>query len=43
MKVLKRVLDWVVFILKGKGEIANEAVEDGLIDYSGQGRDKYGH
>jgi hypothetical protein len=42
MKVLKRVLDWVVFILTGKGEIANEAVDDGLIDYSGQGRDKYG-
>lgn len=41
--VLKRVLDWVVFILTGKGDIANEAVDDGLIDYSGQGRDKYGH
>ena len=41
-KVLKRVFDWIVFILTGKGEIANEAIDEGLIDYSGQGRDKYG-
>lgn len=40
--VLKRMLDWFVFLLTGKGEIANEAIDEGLIDYSGQGRDKYG-
>lgn len=40
--VLKRVLDWVVLILTGKGEIANEAVDNGICDFSGQGRDKYG-
>ena len=42
-KVLKSILDWVVFILTGKGEIAKEMVDNGLIDYSGQGRDKYGN
>lgn len=41
-KVLKRILDWIVFILTGKGEIANEAVDDGLCDFSGQGKNKYG-
>lgn len=42
MKVVKRILAWIEFILTGKGEIANEMIELGLIDYSGQGRDKYG-
>ena len=41
-KVLKRMLDWFVFLLTGKGDIANEAIDAGLIDYSGQGRNKYG-
>ena len=40
--VLKRILDWFMFLLTGKGEIANEMIDDDLIDYSGQGRDKYG-
>lgn len=42
MKIVKRILDWIVFLLTGKGEIANEAVAEGIIDYSGQGRDEYG-
>lgn len=42
MKVLKSVLDWFVFLLTGKGEIANEAFENGLVSYEGQGRDKHG-
>lgn len=42
MKILKNILNWFVFLLTGKGEVANEAVDDGLIDYSGQGRDEYG-
>lgn len=41
-KFIKSLLNWFVFFLTGKGEIANEAIEAGLIDYSGQGRDKYG-
>ena len=42
MKVLKNVLNWFVFLLTGKGELADEMVELGLIDYSGQGRNEYG-
>ena len=39
---LKRALEWVLFILAGTGEIAREAVNEGLCDFSGQGRNKYG-
>lgn len=42
MKILKNILNWFVFLLTGKGELADEMVESGLIDYSGQGRDEYG-
>jgi hypothetical protein len=41
-KFFKRLLDWFVFLLSGKGPIANEGIEEDIIDYSGQGRDKYG-
>lgn len=41
-KVLKIISIWLTFLLTGKGEIADEAVDEGLIDYGGQGRDKYG-
>lgn len=37
--ILKRIGDWIVFLLTGKGRIADEAIEAGLVDYSGQGRD----
>lgn len=42
MKILKNIFNWFAFLLTGKGEIADEAVNAGLIDYSGQGRDEYG-
>ena len=42
MKILKNILNWFVFAMTGKGEIANEAIENGLVSYEGQGRDKYG-
>lgn len=42
MKLIKRILNWFTFILTSKGHIADEAIEEGLIDCSGQGRDKYG-
>ena len=41
-RILKRALEWVLFILAGTGEIAREAVDEGLCDFSGQGRNKYG-
>lgn len=42
MKTVKRIFDWVAFLITGSGDIAREAIDAGLIDYSGQGRDKYG-
>ena len=42
MKVLKIVLNWFVFIFSHNGEIAGDAVNNGLIDHSGQGRNKLG-
>lgn len=42
LRKIKRALEWVVFILTGRGEIAREAVDEGLCDFSGQGRNKYG-
>lgn len=41
-KRLKRILDWIVLLLTGQGPIAEEAADAEIIDYSGQGRDKYG-
>lgn len=42
MKILKNIFNWFVFLFTGKGELANEMVDEGLIDYSGQGRNRYG-
>lgn len=39
---MKKVLDWVMFLLTGKGPLADEMVDEGVISYEGQGRDKYG-
>lgn len=40
--VVKTFWNWLVFLFTGKGEIADNAVDDGLINHGGQGRDKYG-
>ncbi len=42
MKLLKKIFNEIQFLLTGKGKIAKELVNENLIDYSGQGRDKYG-
>lgn len=39
---MKKFIDVLVFLLTGKGEIGRQAVDEGLISYEGQGRDKYG-
>lgn len=39
---LKRLLNWIFFIFTMRGAIADEAVDAGICDFSGQGRDKYG-
>ena len=41
-KFLKRVANWFVFLLTGKGPIADEAVDNDIVNSSGQGSDKYG-
>lgn len=41
-KFVKRVLDWIVFLLSGKGVIADEGVDAGILDYGGQGKNEYG-
>ena len=41
-EVLRRIGNLVVFLLTGKGPVADKAVEDELVDLSGQGRDKNG-
>jgi hypothetical protein len=43
MKILKNILNWFVFLLTGKGELADEMIEKDLISYEGQGRDKNGN
>ena len=42
MKILKNILNWFAFLLTGKGDFADEMIEAGLIDYSGQGRNEFG-
>ena len=42
VKILKAIGNLFVFLFTGKGEIANEMVDAGVLDYSGQGRDGYG-
>ena len=39
---MKKIIDFIVFLLTGKGDFAKEAIEAGAISYEGQGRDKYG-
>jgi hypothetical protein len=42
MKILKNILNWLVFLLTGKGDVANDAVLIGAVDFSGQGRNEFG-
>ena len=41
--VVKKIFGWMMFLLTGKGDVADKAVDEGLIDHSGQGRDKHGN
>ena len=41
-KILKAIINIFVLILTGKGRLADEAVDDGICDFSGQGRDRHG-
>jgi hypothetical protein len=37
--MFKAFVNWFVFIITGKGEIAEEAAKEKLVDFSGQGHD----
>ena len=39
---MKKIIDVIVCVFTGKGDLAKEAIEAGAISYEGQGRDKYG-
>ena len=39
---IKKVIDHIIFALGGKGKVTDEAVDNGLCDFGGEGRNKYG-
>lgn len=41
-KFFKKLLDFFVFLLSGKGDLADEMIREGVISYEGQGRDSFG-
>ena len=42
VEVVKAFFNWLAFLLTGGGDLAGEMVSAGVLDFSGQGRDKYG-
>ena len=42
-KIIVHIWNGLMFLLTGKGTFADEMIEAGVIDYSGQGRDSCGH
>jgi hypothetical protein len=42
MKILKNILNWFMLLLGAKSELTDEAVDENLVDFGGQGRDRYG-
>ncbi len=43
MKALKAIWNWIFYIVTGKGKVRETTVDEGLCDFSGQGRNKYGY
>lgn len=39
---MKRIIDYLLLLLGVRTDFRDEMVDAGLIDHSGQGRDKYG-
>ena len=42
MKILKNILNWFMLLLGAKSELTDEMVENGVVSFEGQGRDKFG-
>ena len=42
MKILKRFFDWFMLLAGAKSELTDEAVNEGICDFGGQGRNEFG-
>jgi hypothetical protein len=42
MKILKNILNWFMLLVGAKSELADEAVNNKLCDFGGQGRNEFG-
>ena len=42
MKILKNILNWFMLLCGAKSELTDEAVDENLVNFGGQGRDRYG-
>lgn len=42
MKIIKSILNWLCLLVGGKSELTDEAVDAGIVDFSGQGRNEFG-
>lgn len=43
MKIVKQILNWLGLFLGFKSELTDCAVDAGICDFSGQGRDRFGN
>jgi hypothetical protein len=43
MEMLKKILNWIMLFLGSKSELTDEMVDAGVVDFGGQGRDRYGN
>lgn len=41
--MLKKIVNWFLLVLGFKSDLTDEAVDAGICDFSGQGRDRYGN
>ena len=41
--MIKKIANIILFLLTSKGEIAQYAVNNNIVSFEGQGRDKYGN
>lgn len=39
---MKKLFNFIMFLLMGKGDYTKKAIEEGVVSYEGQGCDKYG-
>ena len=42
MKILKNILNWFMLLVGAKSELTDEAVNEAICDFGGQGRNEYG-